>query len=171
MVTATMQWDTYGKIAPPPRAMMARHPKAFEALLRVNDPNLGGSHWVKHFPDEFGRALLLANYDSIDARYPKDAGSEAETLATLLDFRHAMADRPPLTIIAACDCYAYQASEVSDWESAWANKACDSLREVAIAQATKGQPWGLPDAPEGAPAPGSAGAPISLLSLVKGSAR
>lgn len=160
MVTGAIALDIHNRIPLPPRAMLERHPRAFADLLNSNIANMTGVQWAKAFPTEFGRALILANYDSVDALRPRDAGTEAETLATLLDYRHAETKAPAPTVIAACDCYSYQACEVSDWDSAWANKACDMLREAAIHEVTKGQPWGIPD---GYRAPGA-----PALALVKG---
>lgn len=163
LVSAAMRWDTYNTVPRPPVAMMERHPEAFKHLLRAG-PSPLNSNWVKTYPDEFGRALVLANLDSLNARYPAHADPESDA-AWVADFRHAHTDHEPLAMIKNADYFAYQSCEVSDWESCWANAAYKALRECAISAATSREPWGIADPAGGPLEPGKAGAPVSLLAL------
>ena len=164
LVSAVMRWDLYNTVPLPPRAMTERHPEAFKHLLGYEPPL--NSNWVKSFPDELGRALVLANLDSLNARYPAHADPESDA-AWVADFRHAMTDHEPLAIVMAASHYAYQSCEVADWDSCWANVASRAIRECAISAATKGQSWGIPDPVGGPLEPGKAGAPVSLLAMAR----
>jgi hypothetical protein len=175
LVTAAVKHGDYLP-APNWREMAELHPVAFEEPLRSSFAQSPG--WARlGYDDALGRALILANVASLQARYPGDGPDGLRHpdllpeggLAGLLTYRHAMTDYPLPTLIKACHCFAYQACEVRDYEKTWAGCFLEGL-ERNLVRALPGYasaPWGLEDPPEGVPEPGTHGAPVSLMSLVR----
>jgi hypothetical protein len=167
-IVSAAGWDHYDQVPFPPRAIIEEHPAAF-AFLRSGSITERG--WAKFCHDELGRALWLANAMSLKARYPTDWEDMLPDggLATILGYRHAFVELAPAAVIKLVDCFNYQACEVSDYETTWAAKATQAIREAAIHKLPgyDATPWGLDDPEDGPPQPGTAGAPVSLLSLMR----
>jgi len=71
-----------------------------------------------------GVILREANSASMDARYGDEPVMyEAENLYTAL---------PAITIVAGCDCLAYQSCEYDGWEKSDAKRILDQIRDAAI---------------------------------------
>ena len=71
-----------------------------------------------------GVILREANNASMDARYGDEpVAYEAQNLYTAL---------PAITIVAGCDCLAYQSCEYKGWESSDAKCLLDQIRDAAI---------------------------------------
>jgi hypothetical protein len=96
---------------------------------------------------ELARALLIANLDSLRARYTRpeqQADHDAEEAAILAHF-YSPRPIPVVSALKQNQCYAYQSSEVSDWDSCWAKAFIVALEGVLI-HALPGfdeAPWGL----------------------------
>lgn len=134
-----------------PQAMLERFPCAFRALIRTNADGTvfdnGSQHQARlglaGLEDELGRALWLANADSLHAQYGERHG--AQPWDELAAYVHKPLPIEPVSVIKQIHCYAYQACEVSDWATSWAKGASDALERIAI-RALPGYeaaPWGL----------------------------
>lgn len=167
LVSAASLWDKYHTVPLPPKAMLERYPTAFKYLLQGYEGH--PKNWLPMGEDELGRALWLANLDSLNARYsqPDQIAEDRQALFEILSFRHALVELPAAHVVKACDCYDYQSCEVPDWGAAWANTACSAIREAAISELTKDAPWGIDDPPGGPLKAGTAGAPVSLMSIMR----
>lgn len=165
--------DTYNRIPPMPGDMIRRYPEAFPYFVRGGG---GNPAWLENlisaplqngwrgFEDELGRALWLANDESVRYRY-RETDTPNLYLTELVTYKHVMTRRPMVDVIKACHCFAYQACELPDWQSSWAKKACDAIEAIAIHSLPgyDAAPWGIPDPDGGARDDG----PVSLLSLLK----
>jgi hypothetical protein len=72
-------------------------------------------------------------------------GASGYTAEDFRAYRHTVAVRPAVQVIKAIHCFAYQARNVSDWESCWAKRVCDALERAAV-NALPGYdeaPWGI----------------------------
>ena len=76
---------------------------------------------------EIGQKLLDQNYRSVNYLYQEDAPTPAFRLCVVKD-------RIPAEIIAACDCYTYQACETPDWPKTEAYAIVEVLKQRAIRQ-------------------------------------
>lgn len=160
LVTAAQRFDRYDAVPPIPTAALTADPVAFRRLVEPL-PYVVGSEPVWRarsvsarglwtcYADELGRGLWLANAVSICARYGERAEEAAGVaLDELRAYRHTPAARGAVHVIKACHCFAYQASEVADWDNSWAKRAVDEL-EAAAVQSLPGYdaaPWGESDA-------------------------
>ena len=72
------------------------------------------------------RMLKQANLDSLVARYGEEP--------TLADERLGRLVLPPVAIVKACDCLAYQSCEVSGWDVTDAALTLESIRNAAISR-------------------------------------
>lgn len=186
LVSACVSLDRHDQCPQPDwTALHARHPDAFAECVTRNEHGVtilrstqAGRGWRNWCENELGRALVLANLDSLQARYPGDGEGGLRhpdllggyTVAELLSFRNALVERPVVELVKAVHCFAYQACEVSNWETCWAKRFCDELESVLVRNLPgyDAAPWGFNDPENGAPEPGAAGAPVSILSLMKG---
>lgn len=177
LVSAALQLDRYDQLpAPDWCALAERHPAAFAHVVTKNQhgnpvpaSHAFGRGWRHVCADELGRALWLANADSIAARYPGEGegGTRYPDMwpeggfAAVLGYRHARVDRPVVEVLKAVHCFAYQASEVHGWGESWAKRFCDELEAILIRALPgyDGAPWGFDD-PED-----EGGEVVSLLSL------
>lgn len=148
--------DTYGQIPPLPGDFIRKWPAAFPAFLQ---PPFGtkSPDWLEHlisapmqrgwsgFEDELGRALWLANLESVNYRYREKGGAEE-----IMAFKFAPVRLPMVDIIKACHCFDYQSCEIPDWDTAWAKQASAAIREIAIRllPGYEAAPWGIYDTPE-----------------------
>jgi hypothetical protein len=151
LVTAVIEHDNPYCVVPQPNwtKLEERYPGAFTYPARRKLLNEIGSreNAGRLFPNELARALLIANLDSLRARYSRpeqQAEHDAEEAAILA---HLFSHRP-LEVVSALkqnQCFAYQACEVSDWDSSWAKAFTVELEGVLI-HALPGfgaAPWGV----------------------------
>ena len=88
----------------------------------------GGHTWA------IGQKLLNQNYRSVNYRYQEDTSPQM--------FRLCMVkDRSPVELIAACDCYIYQACETPDWAETEAFAIVEALKQRAIRQLPGYRVW------------------------------
>lgn len=184
LVSAATLRDKHDQLPAPDWAKLAeRFPEAFRLTVDPDGKACSaaiGRGWIRAgFDDELGRALWLANADSIVARYPGDGDGgtrhpdmwpgEPSAFANVLRYRHALVELPVVTLIKAVHCFSYQACEVSDFEATWAHRFCEALESILVRDLPgyDGAPWGIDDPDEGAPEPGQAGAPVSLMSMMR----
>ena len=157
-----------GSIPMLPLAFMEKHPAAFRHLLTALKDGARFRAFPAHgYEDELGRALWLANADSLAARYPLDWESMLDDggLEAVRGFRHTFVEFSAVEVIKACHCFAYQSCEVSDWAGSWAKAACEAIESHAVRKLPGYQaaPWGIDDPEGGATDAG----PISIMSLIK----
>lgn len=146
LVTAAARYDKYRQLpgADWP-ALHAAHPEAF--------PRMGGklagfipndSNVAKEYPSEIGRALALANVQSMDACY-NGRHTSADDYADALAFRCEPVTLDPVTLIKQVHCYAYQSCEAPGWDSSWAKKFCAELESILIRNLPgyEAAPWGV----------------------------
>lgn len=137
------QADLHNMIPQPDwRTLAERFPTVFSDM--VGRRVYTGQSMAKTFPDSLGRALIVANIDSVNARYPERADPAGDA-AELLAFKHIAVTLEPASLIKQVHCYAYQASERDDWESCWAQAFCRKLETVTIARLPgyEAAPWGI----------------------------
>lgn len=107
-------------------------------------------------PDDLGRALWMANHESVRARYPDHYATDfgnAESCATYRAPRHPhIFGATPLKrdaeighVLKQLDCFDYQACEVENYASTWAAAVTAILRADAYPRLTgyAAAPWGL----------------------------
>lgn len=113
---------------------------------------------VRGYPDELGQALLSANWESLNARYPGRV-SELFGNSEAMGIANYRAPRRPRIfgayplkrdaeighVLKQLECFDYQACEVSDYDASWAAGVINILRRKAISQLTgyAAAPWGL----------------------------
>jgi hypothetical protein len=188
LVSAAALRDRNDGLPAPDWAKLAeKHPEAFRRVVdsdgRVKAAAIRRG-WIRDdFADELGRALWLANADSIIARYPSteeqpgdgltrypDQWPDGETFASVLAYRHALVERPIVELIKALHHFDYQACEPDDYAGSWCSKFVEGL-EAILVRALPGYeaaPYGIADPEDGPPEPATAGAPISILSMMPG---
>lgn len=91
--------------------------------------------------DEVYRVLATTNRDSLDARYPNDPGEALGKVCT----KTLTEQIPPLHIIKACHCYAYQSCEHTGWKGSRAESIVGRIESHAVhaLPGYKDAPWGL----------------------------
>jgi hypothetical protein len=151
LVTAVIEHDNpYCSVPAPDWAKLEdRFPGAFAVPARRKlmgemrpRENVGRMHAT-----ELARALLIANLDSLRARYTtaeQKLDHDAEEVAILA---HLYTPQPlsVVSLLKQSQCFAYQACEVSDWDSCWAKAFTVELESVLI-NALPGfddAPWGV----------------------------
>lgn len=111
---------------------------------------------AREFPDQLGRALLMANWLSLRARYADRAAEyfgNGEEVSTYRAPRHRRVfgaypnkrGEEMAVVLKQLDHFDYQACEVSDYADSWAQAVTNQLRRWAIAELPgyKEAPWGL----------------------------
>ena len=188
LVSAATLRDTYNLLPAPDWAKLAQaHPEAFRRVVDTEGRPTSSAlarGWIRaDYADELGRALWLANADSIIARYPSteeqpgdgltrypDQWPDGESLASVLAYRHALVERPIVELIKALHHFDYQACERDDYPTSWCSKFLEGLERLLV-RALPGYeaaPFGIADPEDGPPEPGTSGAPISILSMLPG---
>src|SRR3954469_4524849 len=188
LVSAATLRDRHDSLPHPDWYKLAEaHPEAFGRVVdsegRAN-PNATGRGWIRSdFADELGRALWLANAESILARYPAteeqpgdgrtrypDMWPDGENFASVLAYRHALVERPVVELIKALHHFDYQASEPEGYAASWCNKFVEGLERILVRSLPgyDAAPFGIADPEDGPPEPGTEGAPISILSMMPG---
>ena len=91
--------------------------------------------------DMIGQILVNQNYRSVNHRY-----NDMEIPPEYHWERYPLSKLSAVQVIKACDCYAYQACEVDDWETTEAHKIIDTIRERAIDElpGMEEAEWGVP---------------------------
>jgi hypothetical protein len=184
LVSAAVLRDRHDQLPVPDWAALAtRYPEAFGHLIdSAGRPKeyATGRGWRHHCENELGRALWLANVDSIAARYPPTESTPGDGvtrypdmwpeggIAEVAAYRHALVEFPVVATIKAAHCFEYQSCDVSNWDESWAAKFCEKLVAILIPELPgyEAAPWGIDDPEDGPPVPGTAGAPVSLMSLI-----
>jgi len=166
LVTAMMAAERRGfRLPSVPAAILDRHPQAFAPLIRKQGLPLP----VCGYEDQIGAAMTLANVLACEARYPGDPAEASAEEADALTYRHAMLEADPVSLLKAFQCWAYQCAEDFEPARVWASEVEDAMRGYLITRLPgyEAAPWGIRDPIGGAPTPGTAGAPVSLMSLCK----
>ena len=86
--------------------------------------------------DTFGRLLLEENVRSVSALYGDRCGGKLvgpEPIVFTAGL-NGVALHDPLTILQACQCYEYQASDTDDYGASWAAAAIGRIRRTACAE-------------------------------------
>lgn len=120
------------------------------------EDHLTGHFDPREFPDQLGRGLLRANWDSLAARYQGRVtehfanGDQVATYAAprrprIFGVYPAKRGAELACVLKQLDCFDYQACEVTDYRATWARAVTDALRRAAICRLPDYQaaPWGL----------------------------
>lgn len=131
-------------------------PAHYAAASELDYSTLGRGFDPREHPTMFGRALIVANMESLEARYPgrfSELFGNGQQAVTYLARRHGFlygvtpgkACEHLGFVLKQLDHYDYQACEVADYRDTWAGRAVDQLRSAAIRKLPgySQAPWGV----------------------------
>jgi hypothetical protein len=148
LVSAAVKFDEYDTLPQPNWSALAeRFPAAFAGVVdpegRIRSHTIGRG-WRHHCADELGRAMWLANADSICARYPSTDAQPGDgrtrypemwpegDYAAIRAYRHSTQPGDILAAIKAGRSLDYQACEVSDYEKSWLSEFLRKLEYLLV---------------------------------------